>query len=333
MLVFERMREEKERGASLAQQIRNGFNRAWVTIFDSHVTNFLAAIVLYVVGTEEVKGFALTMIIGMAWNLFTAVFMSRVIFEVFYAKGWLKNVTMLKLMDKTNFDFIGPRYYCMAGSVVVILLGLIATYARGMGMFNIDFTGGTLVTIRLNDNDPVVKPLTESQRAQLVRQKASVLPDVTVESLRLTDDKSLARFNIRTTEVKPEKVKTEILKSFGTALSRVELTASEGKPIPVATPPPAGETAKAEALAAPAGTTFPGGREYELDINTTAFNSTETPAKVISAVFAKVLDKAKIPNPSTQFQITPPPPDPSATPVVGTKLILRTISSPMSPRT
>ena len=67
-------------------------------------------------------------------------------------------------------------------------------------MFNIDFTGGTLVTIRLNENDPAVKPLSESQRAQLVRQKASVLPDVTVESLRLSDDKSLARFNIRTTE-------------------------------------------------------------------------------------------------------------------------------------
>ena len=87
VLVFERMREEKERGASLAQQIRNGFNRAWVTIFDSHVTNFLAALVLYVVGTEEVKGFALTMIIGMAWNLFTAVFMSRVIFEYCYSQG------------------------------------------------------------------------------------------------------------------------------------------------------------------------------------------------------------------------------------------------------
>ena len=66
VLVFERMREEKERGASLAQQIRNGFNRAWVTIFDSHVTIFLAGLVLYMVGTEEVKGFALTMIIGMA---------------------------------------------------------------------------------------------------------------------------------------------------------------------------------------------------------------------------------------------------------------------------
>jgi len=134
VLVFERMREEKERGATLSQQIRNGFNRAWVTIFDSHVTNLLAAIVLYVVGTEEVKGFALTMIIGMAWNLFTAVFMSRVIFEYCYTKGWLKNVTMLKLMDKTNIDFIGPRYYCMAGSLILIILGLIATFVRGQTM-------------------------------------------------------------------------------------------------------------------------------------------------------------------------------------------------------
>ena len=157
VLVFERMREEKERGASLAQQIRNGFNRAWITIFDSHVTNFLAAMVLYMVGTEEVKGFALTMMIGMAWNLFTAVFMSRVIFEYWYSKGWLKKITMMKMLDKTNIDFIGPRYYCMAGSLILIVLGLIATGVRGRGMFNIDFTGGTLVTIRLNEKDPTVE--------------------------------------------------------------------------------------------------------------------------------------------------------------------------------
>ena len=174
VLVFERMREEKERGASLAQQIRNGFNRAWITIFDSHVTNFLAAVVLYMVGTEEVKGFALTMMIGMAWNLFTAVFMSRVIFEFFYSKGWLKDVKMLKMMGKTNIDFIGPRYICMAGSLILIVLGLIATYIRGPSMFNIDFTGGTLVTIRLNEDDPSVKALagSESKLAEMVREKA-----------------------------------------------------------------------------------------------------------------------------------------------------------------
>ena len=154
VLVFERMREEKERGASLAQQIRNGFNRAWVTIFDSHVTQLLSSIVLWWVGTEEVKGFALTMIIGMLWNLFTAVFVSRVIFEFFYQRGWLKKLTMMKMMNKTNIDFIGPRYYCIAGSLIVIALGLGATFLRGRSMYNIDFTGGTLVTIRLNEQDP-----------------------------------------------------------------------------------------------------------------------------------------------------------------------------------
>src|SRR5207237_9612572 len=70
VLVFERMREEKERGAGLAQQIRNGFNRAWVTIFDSHGTQVLARFVLWRVGTQAVKSVALTRLIGMPGNLF-----------------------------------------------------------------------------------------------------------------------------------------------------------------------------------------------------------------------------------------------------------------------
>ena len=332
VLVFERMREEKERGASLAQQIRNGFNRAWITIFDSHVTNFLAALVLYIVGTEQVKGFALTMMIGMAWNLFTAVFMSRVIFEVFYTKGWLKNITMLKILDKTNIDFVGPRYYCMAGSVILIVLGLVATAVRWQGMFNIDFTGGTLVTIRLNDNDPTVKDLSESQRAELVRRKAKDLPDVTVESLRMGDDKKLARFNIRTTDPNLDRVKNEILKAFGPSLARVNMTVDEGKSIAGAA---AGEAAKA----APAPTTrFAGGREYELTFNTTAFNSTETPAQVISAAFAKVLDKAKITNPTSRFEIVIAPErtgtdSAGAGAISGSRLILRTDLEPENAKT
>ncbi len=294
VLVFERMREEKERGASLAQQIRNGFNRAWVTIFDSHVTNFLAALVLYIVGTEQVKGFALTMMIGMAWNLFTAVFMSRVIFEIWYTKGWLKKITMLKILDKTNIDFVGPRYYCMAGSLILIVLGLIATGIRWQGMFNIDFTGGTLVTIRLNDSDPIVQKLSESERAQFVRDKASVLPDVTVESLRMGSDKKSARFNIRTTDQNLNHVKEEILKAFGPTLARVEMTFSEIKPVSGAQP----ETDdKTKTTSSPAAGRVIGGREYELNFNTTAFNSTEPPAQVISAAFARVLDTAKILNP------------------------------------
>ncbi|MFI5455462.1 MAG: protein translocase subunit SecD [Isosphaerales bacterium] len=335
VLVFERMREEKERGASLAQQIRNGFNRAWVTIFDSHVTNFLAALVLYIVGTEEVKGFALTMMIGMAWNLFTAVFMSRVIFEYSYKLGWLKNVKMLKMLGKTDIDFIGPRYYCMAGSFILIVMGIIATGVRGQGMFNIDFTGGTLVTIRLNDDDPSVKTRTESQRAQLVRDLAtSVLPDVTVESLRMGEDKRLPRFNIRTTEKDTKRVQKEIVDAFGPKLARVEMKYSEGKPLAAA--PASGEAPKT----APAPTTrFPGGRAYDLSINTTAFNSKQTPAQAVSALFAKVLEDAKIINPTARFEIVVAPAsrsvtdDEPASRDAGTNLILRTDLEPDAAKT
>ena len=210
--------------------------------------------------------------------------MSRVIFEYWYSRGWLKNVTMLKLMDKTNIDFIGPRYICMAGSLILIVLGLIATFVRGQTMFNIDFTGGTLVTIRLDEKDPSVQPLSESKGTELVRQKAtSVLPDVTVESLRISGDQSLARFNIRTTDQSPEQVKQRILEAFGSSLARIEMTFTEGEPIAAATAATQSEASKPTTTLAGR---FAGGREYHLHFNTTAFNSTQAPDQVVSGFFA-----------------------------------------------
>ncbi|MDG3007514.1 protein translocase subunit SecD [Paludisphaera mucosa] len=327
VLVFERMREEKERGAGLAQQIRNGFNRAWVTIFDSHVTNLLAAIVLYAVGTEEVKGFALTMILGMLWNLFTAVFMSRFIFETAYAQGWLRELRFRKLWDKTNIDFVGPRYYCMAASLVLILLGLGAFFARGRTMYNIDFTGGTLVTIRLNEADTTVRSLTDSQRTEFVREKAGVLPDVTIESLRVSQNQKdrAARFNIRTTDLDPKRVQEAIIAAFGPSLAKIDMTVGAERPIP-GTPAPA---APAAAKAAPTtiAARFAGGREYDLAFNTTAFNSPQPPAQVVSSEFARVLAAAGIATPNSRFEITPAgsADKPAAE---GTRLLLKTDLEP-----
>ncbi|WP_165073758.1 protein translocase subunit SecD [Paludisphaera rhizosphaerae] len=327
VLVFERMREEKEKGASLSQQIRNGFNRAWVTIFDSHVTNLLAAIVLYAVGTEEVKGFALTMILGMLWNLFTAVFMSRFIFEAAYSQGWLKELHFRKLWDKTNIDFVGPRYYCMAVSMILILLGLAAFFARGRTMYNIDFTGGTLVTIRLNEADATVKSLSDSQRTEFVREKAGVLPDVTIESLRVSHEgaEKAARFNIRTTDQDPVQVKNKIIEAFGPSLAKIDMTVGAEKAI-------AGAPADAKSTTPSLAARFAGGREYELSFNTTSFNSTQKPAEVVAAEFARVLDAAKIANPTSRFEIVPLGSADKAA-VGGTKLLLRTDLEPDAAKT
>src|SRR5262249_20677370 len=89
VLVFERMREERARGSSLNQSIRNGFDRAWLAILDCHLTTIITGIILYWLGTDQVKGFALTLIIGLVANLFTAVFVSRVIFHIWQKQGWL----------------------------------------------------------------------------------------------------------------------------------------------------------------------------------------------------------------------------------------------------
>ena len=271
VLIFERMREEAERGAGMAQQIRNGFDRAWVTIFDSHVTIFLSGLVLYSVGTDEVKGFALTLIIGMVWNLFTAVYVSRVIFEFWYDRGWLKRVTMLKLMDKSNIDFIGPRKACMVASVVVIAIGLAAVAARGKGMFNIDFTGGTLVTIRLNESDPEIQNKSASDRAEFVRNKASGLPDVTVESLTVGGTKSGSRYNIRTTEQKIETVKQgrpRILRGRPPACRALAGPPTAIRPPIAATSHPSTRPSaeKPPRPPPPAADRFAGGRQYPLHL-------------------------------------------------------------------
>ena len=320
VLIFERMREEAERGASMAQQIRNGFDRAWVTIFDSHVTIFLSGLVLYLVGTDEVKGFALTLIIGMVWNLFTAVYVSRVIFELWYDQGWLKKVTMLKLMDKTNIDFIGPRRACMFASLVVILIGLGAVYQRGKGMFNIDFTGGTLVTIRLNEADAQIKGLSESARTAFVREKASSLPDVTVESLTVGGAKSGSRYNIRTTEQQIENVKRTVLDTFGPALQHVALTPGDARPIAAAPPPPAGADKAAEPASVDR---FAGGQQYALKFNL------PQASQQIAASFRNILTGAGINNPETRFEIINPKATTGATAVADSEeLTLRTNLEP-----
>ena len=318
VLIFERMREEAERGASMAQQIRNGFDRAWLTIFDSHVTIFLSGLVLYLVGTDEVKGFALTLIIGMIWNLFTAVYVSRLIFEFWYDQGWLKKVRMLKILDKTKIDFIGPRKACMRVSAVLIVLGLAATFARSTGMYNIDFTGGTLVTIRLNTADPAIKDLTESQRTSYVRNNVK-LPDVTVESLTIGSGKAGESYNIRTTEQNIETVKKTVLEAFGSALQRVQLTPGTPKPIAGTEPPKPDDKEKAPEIT----DKFAGGRAYDLN-----FNLAQS-ASEIENTFANVLQDSGINNPKAQFEIVNPNAVPSAESVApSTVLMLRTKLEP-----
>ena len=81
VLIFERIREELRAGKGVAAAVENGFNKAWWTIVDTHVTIIVSAVILFLFGTGPVKGFAVTLSFGLFANLFTAVFVSRVIFD------------------------------------------------------------------------------------------------------------------------------------------------------------------------------------------------------------------------------------------------------------
>ena len=296
VLIFERMREEAERGAKLSSQIRNGFDRAWITILDSHLTVFLSGIVLYWVGTEEIKGFALTLIIGMVWNLFTAVYTSRAMFDLCYDQGWMRRISMLKLMDKTNIDFIGPRRIAMVVSIVLIGLGLAAVYAKGRSMLNIDFTGGTLVTIRLAPDAEAARGRSESERVEYVRETANkILPDPAVESLNLGGQERGLRFNIRTTETNVKEVEKKVRAAFGPSLARTAMTVGD----PVAVP--------AAAAGAPA-ERFAGGRVYTLKFDA------EPAITKVAELLDPALAKAGVEPPRAHYELTRRPVDAAATP-------------------
>ncbi len=156
VLIYERMREEQERGAALRMAIRNGFGRAMSTIIDSHCTTLITGIVLFVIGTDQLRGFATTLVLGLLLNLFTAVYCSRIVFDVAERRHWIKQLKMMHIFGKTNFDFVKwmPRW--MAISVTAIVIGMGAAVARevgwfgGAGLFGIDFTGGTAVQLVFN---------------------------------------------------------------------------------------------------------------------------------------------------------------------------------------
>lgn len=168
VLIYERFREELDRQSSLRMAIRNGFARAQSAIIDSNLTTLISAAVLYAVGTEQVKGFAVPLFLGVAINIFTAVYGTHVIFDIAEKQKWVSRLKMMRILAKTNIDFWGVRYRCFAASAILILIGMTAVVSRGVGLLDIDFTGGVSVEVVLNQPEDVaqVRSLLEKQDLQ-----------------------------------------------------------------------------------------------------------------------------------------------------------------------
>jgi len=109
VLIFERIREESSNGKPLRSALAAGYDRAFRTIFDSHVTTLISSIILIYMGTGPIKGFGVTLTIGVAASLFTALVVTRLIFDFLLAKNWLKKLPMLHVIRVTKLNSCGSR--------------------------------------------------------------------------------------------------------------------------------------------------------------------------------------------------------------------------------
>ena len=144
VLIYERLREERNKGANLATAIRNGYDRAFGTIIDTHVTSIVTAIVLYVLGNDNLKGFAISLTVGLVISLFTSLYMTRFMFDLCLDKKVLTELRMMKLFDKTAFNPMKYRYALFTFTAVVTVLTLGVFLWRGERGLNVDFRGGTV---------------------------------------------------------------------------------------------------------------------------------------------------------------------------------------------
>jgi SecD/SecF fusion protein len=184
VLIYERMREEKERGASLRMIIKNGYDRAFATIFDSNMTTLLTCVIIYYVGSEEVKGFGLTLGWGIALNLFTAVFVTRTLFAWLLKHNLVKDVKMLKLIGVPNIDWYHKAKFLVPMTVAVTLIGVALLFVRGKSnIFDIEFLGGVAAEFELKQaglNDKTIAARLENV-ADGIKNDARRLDQISVE--------------------------------------------------------------------------------------------------------------------------------------------------------
>lgn len=172
VLIYERMREEMKLGRTLRQVITNGYERAFSAILDSNLTTILAAFLLFQFGTGPIRGFAVTTVIGLLASFFTAIVVTRVIFELLFKSGTLKKIPMLHLIGATRFNFLKPRGICYLVSTAAILAGLMLFGRLGAQAYGIDFVGGQVQQYHFQK--PVEMEKVRSALAQAQLQDASL---------------------------------------------------------------------------------------------------------------------------------------------------------------
>jgi len=209
VLIYERMREEMERGSSLRLEIQNGFSKAFTAIWDSNVTTLIAAVVLYMIGTDQIKGFAVTLFIGICMSNFSALYFGHLVFDIAERKRWITKLNMMKVMGVPKFDFIGKLKAAVTFSISFIVLGLTLLLARGSDSLDIDFSGGSSVTFQFVNDQQI-----DDVRGKLQK----TFDSMSLERLAVPEDppggERGRQFRLRTKEQNTKEISAGIASTF-----------------------------------------------------------------------------------------------------------------------
>jgi SecD/SecF fusion protein len=156
VLIYERLREEMRAGKSLAAALEVAFDKAFSAIFDSNLTTLITAAILFSLASGLVKGFAVTLTIGILSSLFGALIVTRVVFHWFVDTGILTNITTAHIIPNKVFDILAKSKPFIIASIILTAVSLTTFFVKGKeGSLGIDFRGGALTHLQIHDGKEV----------------------------------------------------------------------------------------------------------------------------------------------------------------------------------
>jgi len=231
VLIFERIREELNGGLDLRQAVRLGYEKALSSIVDGNVTNLIVCLVLANVGTQEIRGFAITLGIGVVCTMISALFFSHIILVALVDKLKFRKIAMLPMLVKPleralnpNLNWIGIRWVSVFVSIFFVGLGITMIVVQGDKMLDTEFRGGTQITLAFKDNPEtpgegytMSRPEVEQIVHQLGENDPEIEPLRNAEVLPINpqdDGLTADTFNIKTTATNKNDVADAIVNAF-----------------------------------------------------------------------------------------------------------------------
>ncbi|MEM7392768.1 MAG: protein translocase subunit SecF, partial [Verrucomicrobiota bacterium] len=165
VLIFERIREEQNAGKQFVNAVNAGYDKVFSTIFDANVTTLLVAVILFWQGSGPIRGFAVTLSAGIIVSMYTALVVTRMLYDMMGSKSSIKKLKMLTLVKNPSINFLGKRKVAAIVSLVLILGSWGLFFSKGEKNFGVDFLGGD--SLMMGFNESVEKPAIQNVRDAL----------------------------------------------------------------------------------------------------------------------------------------------------------------------